>query len=120
MLSWTHSCTFGVIFCSVFSAFVEQKTWLLMSGMNDMHAQISVLFEREHVGCLECALAANIANGESFSCHDANQTCLVHESCLVKTSLSPRTFTKALGWRHYWKSKALSEHSSERIKKKIS
>ena len=68
MLSWTHSCTFGVIFCSVFSAFVEQKTWLLMSGMNDIHFQISVLFEREHVGCLECALTANIANGESFSC----------------------------------------------------
>ena len=102
--------TSWIILSTVACASVEQSRWPMMVGMNDVYTQISVLSQREHVGCSECALITQAMEREYFSCHSVNAMCLIHDRCLVKSTLSPGTFSNTLGWRHFCKSKRLYKY----------
>lgn len=107
--------TSWIILSTAVCASVEQIRWPMMVGMNDVYTHISVASQREHVGCSECALITQAMEREYFSCHSVNAMCLIHDRCLVKSTLSPGSFSNTLGWRHFCKSKRLCKYDLSNV-----
>lgn len=83
----------------------EQVIWSDIKDLNDVYTNLRVMHQREKTGCIECGTRAKMMNGESFSCHNADQKCLVHDTCHLKFNLQHETLITAVGWRHFCNSK---------------
>ncbi|XP_052676240.1 uncharacterized protein LOC128157685 [Crassostrea angulata] len=79
----------------------EQVIWSEIKELNDVYTNLRVMHQREKTGCIECGTRAKMMNGESFSCHNADQKCLVHDTCHLKFNLQHETLITAVGWRHF-------------------
>lgn len=91
----------------VHALYAEQMIWPVINGMNNIYSDLYVIYEREQADCLECAIRAKTINGESFSCHNNNQMCMVHSACIVKSTLPAGTWIQATGWKHFCKSEGI-------------
>lgn len=93
--------TLWIISSAEIFAFYKQTIWPIVVEMNDVYTLSLVSFQREHIGCIECAVTASSMMRWSFSCSNDNQTCLIHDDCLEKSTLLPQTLTDSKGWRHF-------------------
>ena len=50
--------TLWIISSAEIFAFYKQTIWPIVVEMNDVYTLSSVLFQREHIGCMECAVTA--------------------------------------------------------------
>lgn len=105
-----------LLLCNVCSGTIEQILWSVMKDMNDVYSNIHLLHQRENTGCIECGTRALMMKGESFSCHDGDQICLVHYKCLLKIDLLTGTWITEVGWRHFCNSKGTFARSINFLK----
>lgn len=97
-----------LLLCIMCADTAEQVLWSLIKEMNDVYSNLNVVYQREKTECIECGTRAKMINGESFSCHNGNQRCLVHNACLLKYNLTNETLITAVGWRHFCNSKTFT------------
>lgn len=100
-----------LLLCIMCADTAEQVLWSLIKEMNDVYANLHVVHQREKTECIECGTRAKMINGESFSCHNGDQRCLVHDACLLKYNLPNETLITAVGWRHFCNSKGTFTYS---------